>query len=245
MYHHIKDGANPMNRSAAKFKRDLETLYQMGFRPVTVTEYVTNKMKLPSGASPVVITFDDAHDNQFRILKNGQIDPKSAVGIWKSFADKHPDFPVKGTWYVLPNLWGQPALRQKKIDMLESWGSEIGNHTVHHMDLRKRSDESVKAELAGMHQKLVSMGVPEDMPFCPPYGSFPKNKALLKSFNYKGKTITHNSACLAGSCPAPSPESKKFNRYYFPRLHGNGRALGIDDWLNQVKKGKCTVYVAP
>jgi peptidoglycan/xylan/chitin deacetylase (PgdA/CDA1 family) len=174
MYHHIKEGSNPMNRSASKFRRDLESLYEMGFRPVTVTEMVENRMALAPGASPVVITFDDAHDNQFKILKDGSIDPNCAVGIWKEFSERHPDFPVKGTWYVLPTLWGQKEFRKKKIEMLQSWGSEIGNHTVHHRDLRKLGDESVKAEIAGMNRILVKYGVNPNMPFCPPYGSFPK-----------------------------------------------------------------------
>jgi peptidoglycan/xylan/chitin deacetylase (PgdA/CDA1 family) len=204
-----------MFRSAAKFRKDLERMYGMGFRPVTVTDYVNNTMKVPSGKTPVVITFDDAHDDQFHIRKDGSIDPKSAVGIWKKFADEHPDFPVVGTWYVLPNLWGQEKLVQKKIEMLQSWGSEIGNHTVHHGDLRKMSDATVMKELGDMNLRLQKLGVPANMPFCPPYGSFPKNKALLKSFKYKGTTITHSSACQAGWCPAYSPNDKKhFSKYF-------------------------------
>jgi peptidoglycan/xylan/chitin deacetylase (PgdA/CDA1 family) len=246
MYHHIREGGNAMYRSASKFRKDLERLYTMGFRPVTMTEMVNNKMSLAPGASPVVITFDDAHDNQFQIRKDGTIDPNCAVGIWKAFAERHPDFPVKGTWYVLPVLWGQKELRQKKIEMLESWGSEIGNHTVNHRDLRKLGEDAIKSELGNMNLKLASMGVPKDMPFCPPYGSYPRNKALLKSFKFKGQVIHHSSACLAGSCPSPSPENvKKFNRYEVPRVHGNGRGLGIDDWLNKIQTGEWKAYVAP
>jgi peptidoglycan/xylan/chitin deacetylase (PgdA/CDA1 family) len=246
MYHHIKDGKNLMFRSATKFRADLNRMYKMGFRPVTVTDYVNNKMRVPSGKTPVVITFDDAHDDQFHILKDGSIDPKSAVGIWKAFAEEHPDFPVVGTWYVLPNLWGQEKLQRKKIDMLQGWGSEIGNHTVHHGDLKKMSDATVMNEIAQMNLKLRKLGVPANMPFCPPYGSFPKNKALMKSFSYKGQTISHSSACQAGWCPAYSPNDKKnFTKYSILRLHGNGRMYGIDWWLNEVEAGRCKVYKAP
>lgn len=246
MYHHIKEGNNLMYRSAKKFRGDLERMYRMGFRPVTVTDYVNNRMRVPSGKTPVVITFDDAHDNQFHIRKDGSIDPACAVGIWKKFSEEHPDFPVVGTWYVLPNLWGQESLQRKKIQMLQEWGSEIGNHTVHHGDLRKMSDASVMAELAGMNLKLQKLGVPANMPFCPPYGSFPKNRALLKSFKYKGQTIQHSSACQAGWCPAFSPNDKKnFSKYFMLRLHGNGREYGIDWWLNEVEAGRCKVYKAP
>lgn len=246
MYHHIKDGPNPMFRSAAKFRGDLVRMYRMGFRPVTVTDYVNNRMRVQSGKTPVVITFDDAHDNQFHILPDGTIDPKSAVGIWKSFSEEHPDFPVVGTWYVLPNLWGQPKLQKKKIEMLQGWGSEIGNHTVHHGDLRKMSDAAVMSEMAVMNLKLQKLGVPANMPFCPPYGSFPKNRGLLKSFKYQGQTISHSSACQAGWCPAFSPNDKKnFSKYYMLRLHGNGRKYGLDWWLDEVEAGRCKVYKAP
>lgn len=245
MYHHIREGGNPMFRSASAFRGDLERLYKMGFRPVTVTEYVTNKMILPPGASPVVMTFDDAHPNQFLLKKDGSIDPNTAVGIWADFAKDHPDFPVKGTWYVLPVLWGQKALQQKKIKMLQEMGSEIGNHTYNHKFLSKLGDEQVKSELGKMNQLLVKMGVPADMPFCPPYGEYPKNKQLVRSFKWQGKSIVHSSACMAWDSPAVSPEDPKFDRYKFERLHGNSRPMGIDYWLDRVKEGKIKPYVAP
>ena len=246
MYHHIREGRNAMFRSPAKFRKDLETLYDMGFRPVTVSEYVGNRMILPPGAAPVVITFDDAHPNQFYIRKDGSIDPKSGVGVWADFAKTHPDFPVKGTFYTLPVLWGQKKLIKEKIDMLRGWGSEIGNHTYNHRFLGRLSDEQVKSEIAKMNDLLVSYGIPPNMPFCPPYGEYPQNKSLCKSFIYKGKTYRHSSACMAWDSPAASPnDTKKFNRYKFERISGNGSEMGIDWWLNQVKKGKLKVYVAP
>lgn len=234
-----------MFRSPSKFRQDLEHLYKMGFRPVTISEYVGNRMNLAPGASPVVMTFDDGHPNQFTFRKDGSIDPKCAVGIWLDFAKTHPDFPVKGTFYTLPVMWGQHKLIQKKVDMLRSWGSEIGNHTWNHRQLSRLNDEQVKMEIAKMNDLLVSYGIPPNMPFCPPYGEYPKNKALVKSFVYNGKTYRHSSACMAWDSPAVSPNDPKFSRYKFERLHGNGRAMGIDYWLDKVKKGKVQVYVAP
>jgi peptidoglycan/xylan/chitin deacetylase (PgdA/CDA1 family) len=246
MYHHIREGSNAMFRSPSKFKQDLESLYKMGFRPVTISEYVGNRMKLPPGASPVVMTFDDAHPNQFYIRKDGSIDPKCAVGIWAEFAKTHPDFPVKGTFYTLPVLWGQHKLIQQKIDMLRGWGSEIGNHTYNHRFLSRLNDDQVKMEIAKMNDLLVSYGIPPNMPFCPPYGEYPKNRSLVKMFKYNGKVYQHSSACMAWDSPAASPnDTKNFSRYRFERLHGNGKPMGIDWWLGKVKSGKVQVYVAP
>ncbi|HLO97787.1 MAG TPA: polysaccharide deacetylase family protein [Fimbriimonas sp.] len=245
MYHHIREGKNAMFRSPKNFRKDLENLYKAGFRPVTVTEYVTNKMNLQPGASPVVMTFDDAHPNQFYYLKDGRIDPKCAVGIWEDFARTHPDFPVKATWYMLPVMWGQKKLIQKKVDFLKARGSELGNHTEHHHLLPRLSDAQVKFELAAQHARLVSYGAAKDMPFCPPYGAYPRNKSLVRSFTYNGKTIVHNSACLAWDGPAKSPNDKKFDKYLFDRIHGNERPMGIDYWLAKLKAGKVSPYVAP
>ncbi|MBI1335136.1 MAG: polysaccharide deacetylase family protein [Armatimonadetes bacterium] len=246
MYHHIREGKNLMFRSPEKFRKDLERYYDMGFRPVTVSEYVGNRMNLAPGASPIVITFDDAHPNQFTILKDGTIDPKCAVGVWLDFAKTHPDFPVKGTFYVLPVLWGQHSLIQKKIDMLRGWGSEIGNHTYDHPFLNRLSDDKVKYEIARMNDLLVKYGIPPNMPFCPPYGEYPKNRQLVKSFEYKGKTYRHSSASMAWDSPAASPnDTKHFDRYHFERIGANGGEMGIDWWLNRLKNGKVQVYVAP
>lgn len=235
-----------MFRSPSNFRKDLESLYQMGFRPVTISEYVGNRMKLAPGASPVVLTFDDAHPNQFFLRKDGSIDPNCAVGIWSEFAKTHPDFPVKGTFYTLPVLWGQHNLIQKKIDMLKGWGSEIGNHTYNHKFLSRLTDEQVKSEIAKMNDLLVTYGIKPNMPFCPPYGEYPKNRSLVKMFKYNGKIYQHSSACMAWDSPAASPnDTKNFSRYKFERLHGNGRPMGIDWWLGKVKSGKVQVYVAP
>ena len=245
MYHHIREGANPMFRSASKFRQDLENLYNAGFRPVTVTEYVENRMILGPGASPVVITFDDAHPNQFQLRKDGSIDPRTAVGIWSEFSKTHPDFPVKGTWYMLPVMWGQKALREKKVKMILEMGSELGNHTYNHKFLSKQNDEVVKSEIAKMNDLLVKCGIPANMPLCPPYGEYPKNKSLVKSFSWRGKTYNHSSACLAWDAPALSPEDSKFNKYKFERLHGNSYSMGIDYWLARLKAGKVKPFVSP
>jgi peptidoglycan/xylan/chitin deacetylase (PgdA/CDA1 family) len=246
MYHHIANGKGPMFRNPTQFRGDLERLYKMGFRPVTMTEYIENRMPLGKGASPVIMTFDDAHPNQFKYKSDGTVDPNCAVGIWTSFAKKHPDFPVKATWYVLPVMWGQKSLIQKKVDFLIAQGGEIGNHTYHHKDLRKLSTEAIKSEIGSMYNFLRKYNVPANMPFCPPYGSYPKARELFKSFKYKGGTVSHNSACWAGSMPAVSPnDPKKLRKYDVARVHGNGAGLGVSDWLNKLQSKQWTAYVAP
>ncbi len=244
-YHNIGDKPSPMFRSVKQFRKDLERLYKLGFRPVTASEYVSDQMSVPPGASPVVITFDDSQPTQLRLLPDGSLDPNCAMGIWQDFAKDKPDFPMKATFFVLPRMWDQKEWRQKKVDMVKSWGSEIGNHTLTHPPLRKQTDEVVMREIAGGNDLLAKYGHTGPVMFATPYGSTPKNTALVKQFKYKGKTYEIGAAFLVGANPAPSPTSEKFDRFRIPRIIAQPGPLGFDNWLEKLAKGKVDLYVAP
>ena len=53
MYHRVMPEEGSYTRSVEGFKRDLQRLYDMGFRPVTLGEYIDDKMDLAPGASPI------------------------------------------------------------------------------------------------------------------------------------------------------------------------------------------------
>lgn len=245
-YHHVKQGKGDMFRAPEQFAKDLERLYMMGFRPVTVSEYLADDMTLAPGASPVVMTFDDSNPSQFQIREDGSVDPKCAVGMWMAFAEKHPDFPVKGTFYVLPDvMWGQSKLVAKKVAMLREWGSELGSHTVSHPQLKRLSDEQVKQELAGAIDALEKYGERLPVSVALPFGISPKNKDLLKGFEYRGKRYAMKAAMLVGANPAPAPGDAKLNRYRIPRIQAYPGEAGSDYWLGLAEKGKLKVYVMP
>lgn len=244
-YHHVAEKEDRWARSRENFRADLERLYKLGYRPVTLAEYIEGKMQLPPGASPVVITFDDAHPNQFLLNKDGSIDPETAVGIWKSFSDAHPDFPVKGTWFVVPAMgFGQPKLVGKKFKMLQDWGSEIAVHTLTHGRLDRMDDERVKQEIGGCMDFLSKHGVkPKTIAY--PFGIRPSNRALAKGFEWKGKKYRLIGGVLAGAGPAPSVKSKEFKAHALPRIQAIEGDYGITYWLNLAKKGKVRLYVEP
>lgn len=242
-YHRITSKEARWDRSRDRFAKDLSRLYQMGFRPVTASEYLEDNMPLPPGASPVVITFDDADPTQFRLKPDGSVDPNCAVGIWGTFAQTHRDFPVKATFYVLPVMWGQKKLIQKKVDMLRQWGSELGSHTLSHPKLSRLSDAKVKAELAGAMDLLTKLGQKTPVSMALPYGISPKNKSLLEQFDWKGKHYTMVGAMLVGAAPAPAPKSTKLNRHRVPRIQGIEGVNGITDWLGKVDRGTVHPYV--
>jgi peptidoglycan/xylan/chitin deacetylase (PgdA/CDA1 family) len=246
MYHHIGDSKDSMFRKADEFRSDLEQFDKLGFRPVTASDYLAGKMNLPPGASPVVMTFDDSNPDQIRFKDDGSLDPTCFLGIWDDFAKTHPEFPIRATFFVLPNtLFGQPKWRTKKLELIKSWGSEIANHTVSHPFLRKISEADVQKEIGEAADDLVELGRPDQAPLALPFGSSPKNKELLKGFDWHGKHVEPTGVFLVGSNPAPSILDPKFNRYAVPRIQANNVEYGLTYWLNLFEKGKVKVYVQP
>ncbi len=244
MYHRVLEEEGSFARSRENFKKDLQRLYDMGFRPVTLGEYIDNKMDLAPGASPVVMTWDDSDANQMDYLPDGTLDPNCAVAVWQAFSKEHPDFPVKGCFYVNANgPFGKDG--KKKVAQLLEWGSEVDSHSMTHAYLGRISDDEVKKELGGMQDYLRELGVSSPRVMCLPFGMRPKNRELLKSFEWNGKTYKHEAALLVGANPAPSPNDPKRDLFALPRIQAYDGEMGLTYWLDQVEKGEVRPYVQP
>ncbi len=245
-YHKIAKEEARWDRSINRFKSDLERLYKAGFRPVTLGQYLDNKMDLAPGASPVVFTWDDSHPSQFKLRDDGSLDPDCGLGIWEAFAKEHPDFPIKATFYILPDSgpWGQRNLVDKKFEMLKAWGCEVGSHTITHRQLSKIPEAEVKKELSAAIDYIESKGFSCDS-VALPYGISPKNKALLKSFTLNGKTYSHRAALLVGANPAPAPTSEKRDLLRLPRIQSIEGDYGLTYWLGKVEEGEVDPFVQP
>lgn len=246
-YHKLSGKNTLLDRTPAKFKADLEKVYKLGYRPVTVSEWLDDKMPLAPGASPVIITFDDSHDSQFKLLKNGKVDPNSFVGIWQEFAAKHPDFPVHATFFVLPPYpFGHKGEYKTKVKMLQEMGSEIASHTYGHSNLAKDSDEKVKTEIAKSLDWLEKEFGVKNTTMAFPYGNKPKNMDLVKGFELNGKRYSLRATFLAAGEPADSMTSKKFDIWRIPRVVVCEDEGGSTYWLKLMEKSKhYAPYVAP
>ena len=140
-YHLVGAKEARWEREHTRFRRDLELLYERGYRPITVAQLVDRDIDLPRGLSPVVFTFDDASPSQFRYIdRNGElvIDSTSAVGIWLDFQKTHPDWESKATFCLLSgaeagraffgdrDIEGQKtAWRHAKVKFLAERGFEL------------------------------------------------------------------------------------------------------------------------
>ena len=243
-YHHVAEGVGDYFRSPKAFRFDLKRLYDRGFRPCTVSEYLSGNYPMGPGATPVVFTFDDSHPDQLQLLPDGSVDPNCAVGIWMDFAKTHPDFPVKATFYVIPDtFFGQSRFRDKKIAILKSLGSELGSHTLTHPFLRRVPDLKVKKELAGAIDRLEAMGAELPVSLALPYGSSPKNRSLLKMFKFRGKIYRTKATFLAGANPAPVPGTPGFDAQRIPRIQAYGGPYGLAYWLKLADEGQVNLYV--
>lgn len=234
-YHLIQPEPSVWARTAEDFRRDLEMLYDSGYRALGLSDYLLGKIDIPAGTRPVIFTFDDSSPGQFRyVVRSGkkEIDPDCAVGIFLDFRKRHPDFGMKATFFVLPGakephkLFGQPEFETDKLKALVELGFEIGNHTLWHANLKKYPVGTVRKQLSSAVQ-AIQAAVPgyNVHTLALPYGVYPKELAWAVDGSY-GNTSYHNDAILkvAGG-PAASPFNSLWDPLHLPRIQVAGKAL--------------------
>jgi peptidoglycan/xylan/chitin deacetylase (PgdA/CDA1 family) len=211
-----------------------------------MSEYLENRIDLPLGKSPVLLTFDDSIESQFRYLPDGSLDPNCALGILEAFHKEHPDFPTKATFFVLPSrLFDQSGLREQKLQELVDKGFDIGNHTVTHRLLRRLPDTEVQKEIASAADRLQKIAPKARIEtLALPGGVLPRNQALLKSGQWEGISYTNQATFLAGAEPSPPPASKKFKPMRLPRVLAVEEPMGITYWLNMLRDTPGMRYIS-
>jgi hypothetical protein len=251
-YHLIQDEETRWGRSIENFKRDLERLYQGGFRTIGIGEYIDGKIGLTAGAKPLLLTFDDSSPGQFRYLvKNGkkEIDPACAVRILLDFGAKHPDFGHKGVFYVLPEakqphkLFGQPQFEADKLKELVALGFEIGNHTLWHANLGKYDPTTVHKQLAQSVeaiQRSVSGYAVRSLAL--PFGVYPTDINLAVTGSFQGISYRHEAILKVSGGPAPSPFSTTCDLLHLPRIQVP--SSDFQYWLNQFEKHPGEAFIS-
>ena len=230
-YHLVGDKEARWERERGRFRRDLQLLYDRGYRPVTMAEFVDKKLDLPRGLSPVVFTFDDASPSQFRYVeRNGklEIDPTSMMGIWLDFAKTHPGWGNKAVMCMLSgaeagrSFFGNKGIegqktewRFEKVRFLAEQGFELCNHTLWHAQLSKYSDAFVQEQIARL-QMAVDSAVPgyRIRTMALPLGLWPKNRQLAWKGSWtdpkSGRVISyaHDAVLEVAGGPTRSPHDQ-------------------------------------
>jgi peptidoglycan/xylan/chitin deacetylase (PgdA/CDA1 family) len=257
-WHQVVDADGSYKVSRQRFLAELTMLYERGYVPISLADYLEKHIDVPAGKSPVLFTFDDASPSQFRYLeRNGQrvIDPTSGIGILLEFIRTHPGWKPRGVFCALPaasaghaffgdkGIDGQKtAWRFEKVRFLAAQGFELCNHTLWHAQLNKFSDGVVQEQLArGL--MAIDSALPDYRVrgLALPYGIWPKNRALAASGSWTDKkskrTITyrHEAIFEVAGGPARSPHDPQFNPRSLPRvpLQGGTKLLPTLEALDQ------------
>ncbi|QNO15212.1 polysaccharide deacetylase family protein [Alkalicella caledoniensis] len=228
MYHQIGPEEKEWIRTPDNFRKDLQVLYDNGYRLVSLKDVLKGNISVEAGYTPVVITFDDGTEGQFRYIKeNGQwiIDPDSAVGILLEMNDKNPGFGTAATFYVNTNPFRQPEFTQRKLEELIEFGMDIGNHTYTHPNLARdvKSKEEMQRQL-GMLVKEIQSYLPdyELDSLALPFGGVPPKELFPYAVEgeHEGTPYHNLGILLVGSHPSHSPFSKDFDPHKIPRIRG-------------------------
>jgi hypothetical protein len=243
-YHVIGDTQSLYQQKRETFRKNMETLYARGYRPITMAQMLDKDFSMvPAGMSPVVFVFDDASASQFKYIDKGggklEIDPTSAIGVWNDFAASHPGWKGKAVFCMLnggasghnffgdgPRWEGQHAAwRFPKVKWLADNGFELCDHTLWHMQLSKYPDAAVQEQIA-----RNAMGIDSAVPgykirtMALPQGLWPKNRPLAWQGSWTnpktGQTINyHFEAVLevAGG-PTRSPYDPAFDPHSISRV---------------------------
>ena len=220
----------------AEFEALLQTLYDSGYRLIGMDDFIDCNIKVPAGTMPMVFTFDDGTSGQFNLIKEGgslKVNPKSAVGIMAAFNEKHPDFGLKGIFYVNmdigDNTFNGEGTLKERFEILQSLGLEIGTHTwghVNYTEARNNSAQRIQESL-GKNQEKADEILPglRFYSLALPYGSLP-DKSLykyLESGLYNGIEYKNESIMAVGAEPSVPSISKKYNNLYVRRIRAQGR----------------------
>lgn len=229
------------------FEKLLKDLYEKDYRLINLNDYLAGDIDVPAGCIPMVFTFDDGTAGQFSLIeKDGKLvaNPRSAVGIMEKFNETHPDFGLKGTFYVnlASQTFGSEGTLTQRLEYLTNKGFELGNHTYSHINLKHtKSADKVQEELGGNQKKMLEL-IPgyEFKTFSIPYGEPSKDlKQYVIKGEYEGVKYENLAIMKVGAEPAPSPFSIKFEPLATVRVRSSGIEPVDQDlewWLNNMSR---------
>lgn len=144
-YHSIGDdptGKNPIIISKEKLRQDLQTIKNLGYTTLTLSQlndYIFNDKAIPEKS--VVITFDDGYKdnytNAFPILK--ELNLNATIFVISSYLDR------------------QTYLSPEEVKEMSDYGIDIQSHTVNHVRLTDLSYAEQLKELKDSKDQLEKL----------------------------------------------------------------------------------------
>jgi peptidoglycan/xylan/chitin deacetylase (PgdA/CDA1 family) len=230
MYHMLDNSYYWIN--TASFKWQLEELAKSGFSTIRADAFMRGDFSaIPEGRKPVLLTFDDGRNSQFRMLENGQADPESGVGILELMAEKYPAFGKFAVFYIYLSIvpfgvLDPPDRWKEKINYLQNNGFEIGNHTYDHQILTKFPPDKLRRNLDQFYNEMdlvEGCNIAEIMTLCYPGGEVPRERQVIENYEYKGLPLLGCFTAWGGKSLIPiHPEADQFN---LPRYDGTNENI--------------------
>ncbi len=235
MYHGIlyDEPSSDYQRNVDDFKNDLETMYNKGYRLISMQDLIDNNIKVEAGYTPIVLTFDDGISSSFSLDEiEGKLVPKEncAVDIINKFSEQHPDFGRAAAFYINGKrepFKGSGTLTER-FNYLITNGYEIGNHTFNHNKLSELNETEIQEEIGLVH-KLVLENTDGHIlkSITYPFGIRPKAELLNYALagEYDGVKYQYSLAIREGQSGASaSPNNVKFDPLNVPRVRGSSNS---------------------
>lgn len=243
-YHRLGEPEGEFVRKAENFRKDLQALYDGGYRPVTMRQVLDGDIDIPAGTTPVVFTIDDSSRGQFYLLEDGSIDPNTMMGMWESFREANPAWNNGAVWCILPaadhpsNFFGEKPSREvpraereatirRKMEHLIENDHEVCNHTLYHARLDRARDDAQVQEFIGRGEDSIQVYLPDgyDMvTFALPLGMWPTNRRLAWQGEYNGKPYEYRAVLEVSGDANESPFDRRFDPFSVDRfIVGPGR----------------------
>ena len=158
-YHEIGYPEGRYRRTPENFKKDLELLLEKGYLPMSIKDYTNGNITTPKGYTPYCLSFDDGVENNFKMLPDGKIDPKSAVGVLMEMAKEHKEFIPYATFYTTGKIpFGQEDSVTEKLKFLLENNMDIGNHSYSHPNFTEMPVDEIQREIALEKQVIKKIG---------------------------------------------------------------------------------------
>jgi peptidoglycan/xylan/chitin deacetylase (PgdA/CDA1 family) len=234
------------------FENLLETLYNEGYRLISMRDFIDHNISVPVGMKPMVFTFDDGSSGQYNLINdNGKlaVNPMSAVGIMIKFNEKHPDFGLKGIFYLNMDkeektFEGAGTIKER-LEILMDYGFEVGNHSWGHFNFSESKNREQIYERLGRNQKRLQ----EIIKGCSFYslalphgGKAPEElKDAMIQGEYEGAKYLNETIMAVGSTPSVPSIHKDYNPGYVARIRSQGKEeikFDLTYWLPNMTRDR-------
>ncbi len=245
-YHHVSDPPVQYGVSTHRFRSDLDALYRNGFYLVTPRDLENSLIQVPAGRRPVMITFDDGWENNYRFLPGTSLtDPNSALGIIEAFLEEHPDFGGGVTFFI---SWDKIPFGEhtvEKFHNLLDMGHELGNHSFSHAAFTALPPDGWKRQVnraLDRFSETLGLRTAEVRSFAYPGGAIPQRGDFLPqvaSFTWNGRPSVTTGYTVDGMVTSLSRVyGREYGRFAIGRLDMSRYSVSqVLQWRNLMVTG--------